>query len=192
MSERGSALALAALLVGCSRAPVPSEPASHPETVPSSARAAAASSKLFASASAARPSPALSDESCALGFEPSGGAELQLAALAERCAAGMSALGDKPERLSLAANAAGLYSFSIADASRCIRALAVATPSVEALELELLDDANHSYGIDARAGTFAMVGVDGVVCLKSPGRYRARVRARRGSGDVSVRVYQAD
>jgi hypothetical protein len=192
VSRGGAALATASILMSCSRAPVPSEPASHRELALGSGQATSAPSSSFPKPSAAGSTRLAPVEGCTVGYEPSGGPEQRLAELAERCAAGMSPLGPKPEQVSLGANATGAVAFSIADASRCLRVFAVGTPGLDELELQLVSDSNYSYGIDSRAAPYAMVGADGVVCVKSPGVYRTRVRARHGSGSVSVRVYQAD
>jgi hypothetical protein len=84
------------------------------------------------------------------------------------------------------------FLFTIADASRCVRALGAFAPELRDLELQLFDGEGASLGRDSRQSSFALVGRGGPVCVKEAGRYRVTARAHAGQGAAAVQLYQVD
>jgi hypothetical protein len=102
----------------------------------------------------------------------------------------MRALGD-PREANLEAGPSREFTFTVSDASRCVRVLAAASAGVHAIELELLDEAGYSYGRNAQNASFALVGAHGPVCVLA-GNYRVMARARAGAGRIAVALYQVE
>jgi hypothetical protein len=82
--------------------------------------------------------------------------------------------------------------FTVTDASRCVRAAAAGSASVEELALEVRAEDDHVLGADQLPGALALANADGPLCPSVAGKYRAIARATRGRGEVAVQVWQAE
>lgn len=191
MSWPSSALLLVCL-ASCSRTPAPPE-ARAGSTEPlaessASARAQSASAEHDALAAL----PPLDADGCAADFIATSNATKSLGELARVCASGMTALEPALAEATLGAGESREFVFTIADASRCVRALGAFAPELRDLELQLFDVEGNALGRDSRQSSFALIGRDGPVCVKEAGRYRVTARAHAGQGAAAVQLYQVD
>ncbi len=176
-----------ALVSGCHGTP-PAD--AHEETAAAPRPSASKLAVPRASADAAAPLPPYLPDGCWSDVATDAGAAPLLDAIAKRCAPGMQPLVAQPLSLQLSVGKQVELPFKLDGAARCVRAIAAGGPGVGDLELSLVDSAGHVYGMDALQAPFALVDSAGPVCLPA-GRYRARVRLRRGEGRVAVDVYGA-
>lgn len=138
-----------------------------------------------------RPPPEPLPDGCATAI-PSGLAPLtRLEALAEACARGMQPLVATPRVGHLETGAALVLPFTVADPSRCIRAAAAGSSSIEALALEVRSGDDRVLGSDTLPGALALVNADGPLCPPA-GSYRAIARALEGRGEVALQIWQAE
>ncbi|HEY6556475.1 MAG TPA: hypothetical protein VI072_04350 [Polyangiaceae bacterium] len=188
MSRPSSALLLVCL-ASCSRPPAPLAGSTEPRSQ-SSATPRAHSTSAEHDASAAL--PALDADGCAADFIATSNATKSLGELARVCARGMTALEPTLPEATLGAGEGREFVFTIADASRCVRALGAFAPELRDLELQLFDVEGASLGRDSRQSSFALIGRGGPVCVKEAGRYRVTARAHAGQGAAAVQLYQVD
>jgi hypothetical protein len=163
---------------------------------PESARPEAGSSEARArlEAGATTPSPAgprfRKEEGCARDFKPSVTASQDLAELARLCGQGMAPLFTE----AASAVSGGVeVPFRITSAG-CFRAAVVAAQA--GLSMSLLDPQGVVLAAGSSAEPFALVPVDGNVCVREPGDYRAIVRMSiprepRPASSMTIQVWQA-
>lgn len=168
--------------------PSPSKPRESAAPQPSAAAAPRAS---LSEASAPLPPEPLPD-GCAAAVPSSLAPVERLGALAEACARGMRSLAPAPRVTTLAAGGTLTLPFSVADASRCLRAGAAGSASVREFELAVVDSAGRVLGADQLVGGVAVANREGPICLPNTGEYRAIIRAVQGSGEVALQVWQAE
>jgi len=73
----------------------------------------------------------------------------------------------------------------------CYLILAEAAPSVEELDLVLIDEQGAPILRDDEQGHEASLGLTHPVCPYEPGMHRLQVKATRGEGEYVVRVFRA-
>ncbi len=76
--------------------------------------------------------------------------------------------------------------------TRCYVVAAVATESMENLNITLIDPRGAPIMRDDDEGAEALIGLRHAVCPNVPGAYRVRVEAEAGQGDYVMRVYGQD
>jgi hypothetical protein len=77
-----------------------------------------------------------------------------------------------------------------ASAGDCFRVFAVAEPSVQDLDVEVLDPAGKRVAWDTSDDRWPIALPDGPFCALSDGEYRAVVRAASGSGRYAIEVWR--
>jgi len=195
MTERATALlrrfqasSLAFLLGACSPPPLSPSPSKPSEST-------APQPSATPSASAHEPAPLPPEplpDGCATAV-PAGLAPVaRLGVLAEACARGMRPLVPAPRVATLSAGGTLALPFSVADASRCLRAGATSSAGMRQLELELVDSADRVIAADRLLGGVALANREGPICVESAGEYRAVARAVQGNGEVALQVWQAE
>lgn len=185
--QRIAILVATALVSSCHGTP-PAD--AHEETAAAPRPSASTLAARRGSADAAAPLPAYLPDGCWSDVATDAGAGPLLGTIAKRCAPGMQPIAEQPLSRRLSAGKQAELPFKLDGAPSCVRAIAAGGPGVGDLELSLVDSAGHVYGTDALEAPFALVDSAGPVCLPA-GRYRARLRLRRGEGRVAVDVYRA-
>jgi hypothetical protein len=77
-----------------------------------------------------------------------------------------------------------------ANAGDCFRIFAVGEPSVEDLDVEVLDPGGHRLARDSSDDRWPIVKPDGPFCTVADGTHRARVRIERGLGRHALEVWR--
>jgi hypothetical protein len=131
------------------------------------------------------------EEGCARDFKSSGTAQDDVASLERLCAQGMAPLLAEPT--SARASSAGVVEVPFqVSSSACLRAAAVA--GAGAISVSLVDPRGGSLASASSVEPLGVVPVDGPVCVREPGSYRAVVRISPSSAEatnVTVQVWQA-
>lgn len=131
------------------------------------------------------------EEGCARNFKSNGAARDDVVLLERLCAQGMAPL--LPEPVTTTASSAGLVEvpFKVASAG-CLRGGAVAPAG--ALSIAFLDPHGASLVSASSTEPLGVVPVDGTICVREPGAYRAVVRlspAPSEATNVTVQIWQA-
>lgn len=131
------------------------------------------------------------EEGCARDFGSTGGAVDDMAELERLCARGMTALFGAP--VQARASSAGVVEVPFAvETPACLRVGAVAP--VAGLSLSVLDAHGAPLLNTSSSEPFGIVPVDGTVCVRDLGTYRAVVRLVGAAADgatVYVQIWQA-
>jgi hypothetical protein len=77
-----------------------------------------------------------------------------------------------------------------AEAGDCYRIFAVGEPTIEDLDIEVLDPAGKRIAFDTSDDRWPIVKPDGAFCVFQPGPYRAVVRAQRGAGKYAIEIWR--
>ncbi|HWO08074.1 MAG TPA: hypothetical protein VNN80_01300 [Polyangiaceae bacterium] len=182
--------ALVLALTACAGPGLPSPSKPRESAAPQPSAAPAPRTSLPEAAAPLPPEPL--PDGCATAV-PSGLAPVErLDALAAACARGMRPLSPSARVTTLAAGGTLAFPFSLADASRCLRAGATCSAGVRELELAVIDSADRVLGADRLTGGVALANREGPICVPSAGEYRAVIRAVQGSGEVALQVWQAE
>jgi hypothetical protein len=104
----------------------------------------------------------------------------------------MKPLAPEPLLVKLQTGAFKDLPFTVVDPSKCFRAVATGAKEVKEIELQIVDRSGHVLAEDKLAGSIALANLDGPICVKDPGQYRAVVRMISGGGDVAVQVWSAE
>jgi hypothetical protein len=126
------------------------------------------------------------EEGCARDFQAGGSQREGLALLERLCAQGMAPLLAEP--LSTTASAVAEVPFQVATAG-CLRAGAVSAGG--ALSMTLVDPRGSVLSAASSTEPVAVVPIDGTLCVRVPGTYRAAVRLSGGASQVTVQIWQA-
>jgi hypothetical protein len=131
------------------------------------------------------------EEGCARDFKSNGAPRDDIARLERLCAQGMVPL--LPEPVSATASPAGVVEvpFKVASAG-CLRGGAVAPAG--ALSIAFFDPRGASLISASSTEPLGVVPVDGTICVREPGAYRAVVRlspAPSEATNVTVQIWQA-
>lgn len=78
-------------------------------------------------------------------------------------------------------------SFTAPSQGLCVRAVAVGSPAIGDVELELSDGSGRRLGQGELEARFELVGPRGPVCV-SAGPHRVRAVARRGAGELALEI----
>jgi hypothetical protein len=129
------------------------------------------------------------EETCARDFSPSGVAADDLVRLERLCARGMAPVLDPPASASPSSTGTVEVPFPVGVAA-CFRVAVLAAAG--GLSLSVLDPGGAPLIATASSEPFAVVPVDGTVCVRDLGTYRAVVRlATLDGATVSVQIWQA-
>ncbi len=177
-------------LISCATNPAPQRPPppveGHPRAAPP-----VESSEPEAATAAPTPPPEIPD-GCTSDVDPDSDAEPLLEQVAESCLEDMHPIAPEPLLVNLAPGALKDLPFTIMDPSKCVRAVATGAKEVREIDLTIVDRSDHVLGQDKLPGSIALANLDGPVCFKDPGQYRAVVRMVDGSGSVAIQVWQAE
>jgi hypothetical protein len=75
-------------------------------------------------------------------------------------------------------------------AGDCYRVFGVAEPSVEDLDVEVLDPAGKQLAVDTSDDRWPIVKPDGPFCVFADGQYRVVARAQRGAGNYALEIWR--
>jgi hypothetical protein len=127
-------------------------------------------------------------EGCLANLPESAPTRELLEALTDRCIAGMTQLtggaARRPPDEELPPTSVELF-FDLSEGRRCVRFLAVGDSSMTSVELVLLDANRGLLERGESFGRFAMLPVEGTVCL-DPGRFSAAARTATGEGELAL------
>ena len=129
-------------------------------------------------------------DGCTTDVAPRAKAAPLMEQVAKSCIVDMSPVAPEPWLVSLEPGKVKELPFTILDPSRCVRAVATGAKEVKELELAVVDRSDQVWGKDELPGAIALANLDGPICFKDPGQYRAVVRLVDGSGEVAVQVWQ--
>lgn len=179
----------AALLtcLACSKTSTSEQPAPKPPAQPKPAPKQSAS----ATASSEPPSPEALPPGCWDSASTDAGSGALLDALLAACTPETEALLPKVFEVELTEGQRKDVPFTVTDAGKCVRLVAVGDGSVHDIELRLLDREDGEHGKDTLPGRIALANPRGPICLPEPGLYRAAVEVSRGKGKVRVQVMSA-
>jgi hypothetical protein len=199
-----------ALAGGCDKPAPPPGPAPAPSAASVASAAAApsagpsAASDASATASAevvpeAAPEPALEAGSpvggnwlkCYAHFQPRTTPAVDVMRLGMMCGPsnGMRKVTGVPETAVSQDSPAREHRFR-ASAGDCYRIFAVGSPSIEDLDVEVLDEKGRRVAFDTSDDRWPIVKADGAFCVLDDGDYRAVVRAQRGSGSYAIEIWR--
>ncbi|MEZ4224047.1 MAG: hypothetical protein R3B13_24070 [Polyangiaceae bacterium] len=200
-------LATAVLLLSCNRGregtpgpqPAPSAgPSAVPElespaaVSPPTASAAPSAPAASAPAEAGHPAPVGGLWlACYSGFAPRTQPKLDVMRLGLLCGPqnGMTKLTDTKEADVTEGGKGREHAFE-AQAGDCYRIFAVAEPSVEDLDIEVLSPSGRRVAFDSSDDRWPVVKPDGPFCVTEDGVHRARVQAQRGHGRYAVEIWR--
>lgn len=165
---------IALAVVGCAKAPAPSEQRTTPSGAPQ------ASAAPVSSASAAALPARFEGDGCHAGLGVEGEPSARATRIAEACAPGSKLLGQDrvlpgPGEIQLELDAAG-----------CVRVVAVAASAGADLTLDVVDEKGELRSTDVLPGPVALAGPKGPLCLARAGKLTAKLGFARGSGAVAV------
>ena len=130
-------------------------------------------------------------DGCARDYKPSGSAERDMSELQRLCAQGMAPLSDAATA-PVAVDGAAEATFRVTSPGVCLRAGAVAPSG--ALSLSLIGPSGEALASASSAEPLSVAPIDGTVCVREPGPYRAVIRVLGSPGEVSsvtIQVWQA-
>jgi hypothetical protein len=107
-------------------------------------------------------------------------------ALAVACAPGTRAL-QKSEARAVAEGESVELSFTAPSEGVCVRAIAVASPAIGDVDLELSDGSGRRLARGELEARFELAGPRGPVCVAA-GPHRVRAIARRGAGELALEI----
>jgi hypothetical protein len=143
----------------------------------------------LASASAEpEPLPPLVVEGCFAELATNEAPARQLQAVSEACALAASGPAIETREFALGEGAEHQVPIQLG-ANQCARLVAAGAASLAEVELSLLAPDGSLVASDPMTGSLAVLGPDGPVCVASPGRYRARTIARRGTGQLALGIW---
>ena len=85
---------------------------------------------------------------------------------------------------------AGLEHPFEAKAGECFRIFAVADPSIEDLDIEVLSPTQKRVAFDTGDDRWPVVNPEGPFCVTEEGLHGARVRAQRGIGRYAIEIWR--
>lgn len=138
----------------------------------------------MASSAPTRPEPPPLPEGCFAEARLDGGAEQLLQQVIRDCRLDPPRIPLEASEFDLTEGEQTELGLSFA-APNCARFVAAGAPTIEELELDLVDSASNPLGRDDLSGNLALLFRHGPICLKAGG-YTLRVRALRGFGQVSL------
>jgi hypothetical protein len=186
---------LGILFVDCNRTSKPSTPGCCDRGDPGRGGETGSESRAALEAGTAAVTPAASrfrkEEGCARDFKSSGTAREDVVSLERLCAQGMASLLSEPA--SAIATAAGIVEVPFKVTSpACLRGAVVAATG--GLSFSLVDPRGASLASASSTEPVGVVPVDGTVCVREPGGYRAVVRLSAPpveAASVTVQIWQA-
>jgi len=187
------------VLAACHRASLPAAIACCDKSSP--AKVEDAGSDAFDTASAADAGPAAElapgprfrrADGCARDYKASGSAGRDMSELQRLCAQGMAPLSDAATAPVAVDGGVAEATFRVTSAGVCLRAGAVASSG--ALSLSLIGPSGDLLASASSAEPLSVAPIDGTVCVREPGPYRAVIRVLGSPGEVSsvtIQVWQA-
>jgi hypothetical protein len=130
------------------------------------------------------------EDGCARDFKPSGSVSRDMAELQRLCAQGMVPISDAVA--ATVQGGAAEATFRITSSGTCLRAGAVAPSS--GVSLSLLGPAGDVLTSASSSEPLSVAPIDGTVCVREPGAYRAVVRVLAvpfEASSVTIQVWQA-
>lgn len=129
-------------------------------------------------------------ESCYGTFRPKGNAQEDLAQMTSLCGApnAMKPVTAILEGKQAETDPIARYTFE-GETGRCYRIFAAADPSVQDLDMAVLDPDQAVVGFDTNEDAFPILNPDGPLCLTRPGSYTVLVSVERGQGAYAIQVW---